>query len=137
MDVSLLRSSFDAVKPHADDVARAFYARMLATFPQVRPLFAQTDFEAQRRNLMATLGSVVALADKPDELTPVLQRLGQSHHGHGVVASQYPYVAFSLMATLADHLGDGWTEELATTWEAALDVVSAAMIEAQAAAAQG
>jgi hemoglobin-like flavoprotein len=134
VDVALLRSSFDAIRPHADDLAKAFYARMLGTFPQVRPLFAKTDFESQRKNLMATLGTVVALADKPEELSPVLERLGQSHNGHGVDASQYPYVEFSLLATLADHLGDGWTAELAETWEAALDVVSTAMIAAQEAA---
>lgn len=134
MDIALLRSSFDAVRPHADEVARAFYARLLGTFPQVRPLFAETDFDAQRKNLVASLAAVVALVDNPDELNPVLEKLGVSHAGYAVEPHMYGYVGFSLMATLADHLGEAWTVEAATTWEAALAAVSAAMIEAQAAA---
>lgn len=135
MDVSLLRSSFDTIRPHADEAARAFYARMLGTFPQVRPLFASTDFDSQRKKLRESIAAVVSLADQPDKLGPVLQKLGASHETYGVQPHMYGYVGFSLMATLADALGEAWTPELATTWETALNVVSKAMIEAQEAAA--
>ncbi len=131
MDVALLRSSFEAVRPVADEAARAFYETLLRTYPQVRPLFAETDFTQQRRKLMTTLAAVVDLADKPGELGPLLDTMGRSHAGYGVTAEMYPYVGASLVHTLAAHLGDAWTPELATTWLAALDVVSAAMIEAQ------
>lgn len=135
MDIALLRSSFDAVRPNADDAAKAFYGTLLGTFPQVRPLFADTDFTAQRKNLMATLAAVVQMVDKPDELLPVLDKMGASHAGYGVTADMYPYVAFSLLNTLAGYFGEKWTAEMATTWGEALDAVSARMIAAQEAAA--
>ena len=135
MDIALLRSSFDAVRPHADDAAKAFYGTLLGTFPQVRPLFAKTDFTAQRRNLMATLAAVVQLVDKPDELLPVLDKMGQSHVDYGVTADMYPYVSFSLLNTLAGYFGEKWTAEMSTTWGEALDAVSARMIAAQEATA--
>lgn len=135
MDVALLRSSFQAITPRADAVARAFYARLLGTFPQVRPLFAKTDFTEQRQKLLASLAAVVGLCDRPKELAPVLEKLGRSHRGYGVEAGMYPYVSFALLATLADELKERWTPELCRTWEAALSHVGAEMIRAQQAAA--
>lgn len=133
MNIELLRSTFNAVTPRADDVAKVFYSKMLTVFPQVRPLFADTDFEAQRRNLIMSLAAVVKLVDQPDELHPILVKLGESHNGYGVTAHMYRYVSYSLLATLAETFGDDWTVEAAETWEAALDHVSQKMIEAQAA----
>lgn len=131
MNVDLLRSSFAAVAPQADDLAQAFYGRLLGTFPQVRPLFAETDFASQRKKLMQSVAAVVSLVDRPDELGPVLEQLGRSHNGYGVAPHMYDYVTFSMLASLADAVGDDWNEELASTWEDALRAVSQAMIEAQ------
>lgn len=135
MNIELLRQSFAMIAPRADEVARAFYGRMLGTFPQVRPLFAHTDFEAQRRNLMATVGAVVKLADQPDDLMPVLDKLGASHQGYGVTPDQYFYVKSSMLHTLAEAAGEAWTVEMAESWEQALDLVAGRMIEAQERAA--
>ncbi len=133
MNIELLRSTFKAVTPRADDVAKLFYSKMLSVFPQVRPLFAKTDFEAQRKNLIQSLSAVVKLVDQPDELNPLLVKLGESHNNYRVTPHMYRYVSFSLLATLAETFGDDWTVEAAETWEAALDAVSQKMIEAQAA----
>jgi hemoglobin-like flavoprotein len=131
MDIALLRTSFDAVRPHADDAAKAFYGTLLGTFPQVRPLFTNTEFTAQRKKLMASIAAVVNLVDKPDELLPALEKMGRSHVDYGVTKAMYPYVTFSLLHTLAGFFGDDWTAELSSTWGEALDVVCARMIEAQ------
>jgi methyl-accepting chemotaxis protein len=78
---------------------------------------------------------VVQLVDKPDELFPALDQMGQSHVGYGVTADMYPFVSYSLLHTLAGYFGEQWTAEMATTWGEAMDVVSARMITAQEAAA--
>lgn len=135
MDITLLRTSWQSLSPRADELARTFYGRLLGTFPQVRPLFARTDFESQRVKLMQSVAAVVALVDRPDDLAPVLARLGASHQGYGVTPVMYRYVSFSMLASLADVAGEAWTEDLARTWEAALEHVGAAMIAAQEAAA--
>ena len=130
MNIELLRSTFERVRPVADEAAKNFYGHMFKVYPQVKPLFADTDFTEQRQKLIA---SVVTLADKPDELGPVLEQMGRSHQGYGVEPHQYAYVSASMMATLADALGDDWTPEVASTWSNALALVSERMIEAQAA----
>ncbi len=135
MNVALLRETFERIRPQAHAVALRFYERMFAVYPQVRPLFAGTDPQEQPRKLMATLSAVVAVVDRPDELLPMLDRLGRSHVDYGVQPEQYPYVTASLLATLAEEFGSDWNAEVAETWSAALEFVSARMIEAQRRAA--
>jgi len=67
LNVTLLRSTFDQIAPRADDVAQRFYARMFTVYPQVRPLFANTVPAEQRKKLMASIATVVALVDRPED----------------------------------------------------------------------
>lgn len=131
MNVSLLRESFDMVRPHADEVAQDFYATLFATYPQVRPLFVNADPAEQRRKLMASVAAVVAAADAPEALEPVLQQMGERHVGYGVTEQMYGPVTHTMMGALSRAAGDAWTPELADTWLAALEMVSARMIAAQ------
>lgn len=124
MDIALLRSSFEQLKPQADDLAKRFYARMFSTYPQVRPLFKVTDFTEQRRKLMASVAAVVALVDRPEQLKPVLATMGRQHADLGVQPHQYDFVRASMLAAMADHLGERWTAELSHTWDEALRFVS-------------
>ena len=134
MNIALLRSSFAALQPAADALARRFYARLFATYPQVRPLFRSADLAEQRRKLMASLAAVVALADRPDTLGPVLATMGAQHARLGVEPRHYEYVTASMLAAMADGCADAWTPELARTWDEALQLVSRQMIAAGAAA---
>ena len=133
MDVVLLRSSFATLAPRADALARRFYARLFATYPQVRPMFKTTDFAEQRRKLMASVAAVVALADRPEQLEPVLAVMGRQHAELGVEPRHYEYVGASMLAALADECGEAWTPELSRTWDAALRLVSDRMLAATAA----
>ncbi len=132
MDVACLRSTFAQIAPDADAVAKAFYDRMFRVYPQVKPLFKNTEPANQRKKLMASLGAIVNLADDPGELSPLLEQLGRSHAAYQVEPQHYPFVAASLMATLAEAFGEAWTPAAADTWSTALGVVSEAMIAAQA-----
>ena len=130
MNVTVLRSTFAELAPHADDVARAFYARLFSTWPQARPLFTETDFTEQRRKLMASVAAVVAAVDKPEALAPALQSLGRRHGEIGIQPRHYQWVSAAMLATLSDRFGERWTPEVAHTWDEALHVVSQSMIAA-------
>ncbi len=127
MDIAVLRSSFEQLKPQADELAMRFYARMFSTYPQVRPLFKITDFTEQRKKLMASVAAVVSLADRPDQLGPVLATMGRQHAEIGVQEHQYDYVRASMLAAMSDQLGERWTADVARTWDEALRFVSATM----------
>lgn len=124
MDITLLRSSFETLKPQADDLAKRFYARLFSTYPQVRPLFRVTDFGEQRKKLMASVAAVVALVDRPEQLKPVLATMGRQHGELGVQPRQYDFVRASMLAAMSDSLGERWTPELSHTWDEALRFVS-------------
>lgn len=136
MDVPALRATFAEIAPHADAVARAFYARLFGTWPQARALFRETDFAEQRRKLMASVAAVVGAVDRPDQLHPLLDELGRRHGALGIEARHYPWVSAALLGTLAGHFGPRWTPELASTWEEALHHVSDRMIAAAGAPAR-
>jgi hemoglobin-like flavoprotein len=123
--------------PHADDVARAFYARLFSTWPQARPLFSGTDFNEQRRKLMASVAAVVTVVDKPDVLAPALQSLGRRHGAIGIQPRHYHWVSTAMLATLSDRFGPRWTPEVAHTWDEALHAVSQSMIAAHGDVAAG
>jgi hemoglobin-like flavoprotein len=133
MNIALLRSSFAALQPSADSLARRFYARLFATYPQVRPLFKTTDFAEQRRKLMNSVAAVVAGADRPESLGPVLATMGRQHTELGVLPRHYEYVTASMLAAMADECGDAWTPEVARTWDEALRFVSDQMLAVGAA----
>ena len=66
----LIRSSWAAVEPSADDVAKLFYARLFQVDPRLSRLFRDSDMEKQRMVLMQTLGVVVRNIDRLDQIIP-------------------------------------------------------------------
>ena len=55
LDLLALESSFDLVAPRGDELMDTFYARLFATAPTVRPLFAATDLSPPEDVLLGTL----------------------------------------------------------------------------------
>ena len=55
LDLDALETSFDLVAPRGDELMDAFYARLFAAAPAVKPLFAGTDFRRQKAMRLSTL----------------------------------------------------------------------------------
>jgi hemoglobin-like flavoprotein len=79
---------------------------------------------------MTMIGAAVGLLDRPDALSPVLQKLGARHRGYGVVDAHYPTVGSALLLTLEQGLGDAFTPDTRAAWAEMYGVVSRTMIEA-------
>ena len=136
LDHSLIRSSFEAVKPHGSQVTEYFYDHLFANNPGVRPLFS-AHLDAQRDRLWAALGALVANLDKTDTLVGMLQNLGRRHAGYGALPEHYPAVGESLIAALRHYAGDAWSPEVEKAWVEAYDVISSTMAAAGEAVASG
>ena len=126
----LIRSSWSAIEPIADDAAKLFFARLLDLDPRIAPLFRHADMEKQRMLLMQTLGVVVNNIDRLDQILPEVEALGRRHASYGVWPEQYATVGSALLWTLERGLGDDFTEETAYAWGDAYRRVSSVMIEA-------
>jgi hemoglobin-like flavoprotein len=133
MNVTLLRTSFAALTPRATELVDRFYAILFERYPQVRPLFAHTNFPEQKKHLVQALALVVANLEKGDFLKSTLGGLGAKHVRYGVRDEHYAAVGECLLAAMAEIAGTIWTDELRREWTGAYGAV-ASMMQAGAAA---
>jgi hemoglobin-like flavoprotein len=124
--VAELRRSWQLVARMADEAAQLFYTRLFELEPSLRTLFHAEPAE-QRRKLMDALSFIVARADRPDELQPMLAALGERHVRYGVRPEHYVTVGEALLWTLDQGLGALRTTESRDAWVAAYEFVATAM----------
>lgn len=134
INTDLLRQTFERAKTENGGLrtlGMAFYQRLFAKYPQVKPLF-HTPPEEQHKKLMASVGAILAAVNNPQALLPYLRAMGIRHLKYGTESPQYAAVAENLIAVLAEHLSvEGeWTDEMQTAWQEALKTVCDVMIEA-------
>jgi hemoglobin-like flavoprotein len=76
LDLPALETSFDLVAPRGDELMDAFYGRLFAAAPAVRPLFAGTDMLRQKGMLLAALVLLRKSLRDLDRIVPTLRDLG-------------------------------------------------------------
>jgi hemoglobin-like flavoprotein len=109
MNVTLLRTSFEALRPQAPALVDRFYAILFERYPQVRPMFAHTDLPKQKVMLTQALALLVANLEKADVLRTYLGMLGARHAGYGTRDTHYAAVGECLLAAMAEIAGPLWT----------------------------
>jgi hemoglobin-like flavoprotein len=124
--IALVRNSFDAVAPIADQAAALFYDNLFEADPRLKALF-RADLGHQGQRLMAMIGAAVGLLDAPQKLQPVLRSLGTRHGAYGVQAQHYDTVGAALLKTLGQGLGEAFTAEVRAAWTAMYALVAAEM----------
>lgn len=127
--IALIQDSFAAVIPVSDETAAAFYDRLFAAAPEVRPLFT-TDMAAQGRKLMLTLTAIVDGLDRLDVLLPIARELAVRHVRYGAKPAHYDAVGAALIATLRTRVGPAWTDATEAAWGEAYQLLAGAMIDA-------
>ena len=136
-EVGLIKASWAAVEPIADDAAGLFYGRVFELDPALQRLFRRTDMAAQRKVLMQTLAVVVKSLDRLEQIVPAVQALGRRHAGYGVRAEHYDTVGNALLWTLEQGLGEGFSPDVRAAWTQAYGTLATVMIDAAAADSQG
>ena len=129
--IQRVKSSFDMVRPIANEAAGLFYDRLFQIAPDLKPMFPE-DLTDQKKKLIAVLATAVGALDRIETLLPVLHTLGAKHVGYGVKSEHYAPVGAALLQTLETGLGDAWTAETAEAWQEAYAALSAAMLEGAA-----
>jgi hemoglobin-like flavoprotein len=125
--INHIEASYRLVVPIAEPAAAIFYRRLFELDPSLRPLFP-ADLTLQGRKLMQAIGFVVANLKVPDRLLPAVSALGERHGGYGVQPDHYQTVGKALLLTLADGLGDAFTQEVREAWAAAYGLLAQVMI---------
>src|SRR4029450_4475627 len=126
--VRLIRQSWNSVAAIADSAVEQFYNRLFEIDPTTRALFHATNMPEQRKKIIQALSLAVQGADDFAALTPVLQHLGRSHQGYGVIDAHYKSVGAALLWTLEHGLGPQWTPATAAAWTELYGRISAIML---------
>jgi len=129
LNVEVLEHSFAQLKPDATEFAASFYNNLFNDYPQVQPLFANTNMAEQRQHLVSALVLVIENLRKPDVLTNALKKLGANHVNYGTIREHYPMVGASLLKTLESYMGVNWTPEVKQAWTDAYQAITSIMLE--------
>ena len=95
--------------------AATFYARLFARQPQLRLLFPP-QHEAQGLKFAAMLSQLLALLERPQELSQALHELGRRHRGYGAKFAHYLAVGEALIETLAERNGPAFDAHARLAW---------------------
>ncbi len=129
LQVQLLESSFDKIKPHAGQFVISFYENLFTDYPAAKPLFAHSNMEAQSKKLLDSLVFVVDNLKHPGALTETLHGLGARHVEYGTLPEHYPLVGNSLLKTFEQYLKEEWTPATKQAWIDAYGVIAEVMLE--------
>lgn len=130
LNVQVLRDSFQAVAPAADELTKVFYATLFERYPGVKPLFSNgDDMTEQGKKLTQSLVLIVANLEDGDKLTKYLNELGSNHVGYGAEDAHYDAVGECLLHALSVIAGDLWTDEVKGAWTDAYGAIAGIMIE--------
>ena len=115
--IALVEKSFLAVRQNKETFALTFYEKLFEAYPQVKPLFDQTNLSKQSEKLYGSLVLLVENIRNAEVLQSVLGPLGEKHKGYGAIEQHYPLVGEALIATLAEYIGpEDWTPEVEQAW---------------------
>ena len=81
LNVELLEQSFEKIKPCADEFATSFYENLFQLYPEVKPLFANTEMAKQQKKLINALVLVVENLRSPEALGASSKRTGRETRG--------------------------------------------------------
>jgi len=126
--VSTLEQSFESIKYDILDISETFYRILFEKYPQVKPMFAETDIYAQQQKFARSLELMVENLRRPEAVSHTLRDLGSKHASFGVIAEHYPIVRGVLLEAFAIHMKDAWTVEVADAWDQAFSLVQEMML---------
>lgn len=133
LEVDLLRSSFERIKPQATEFVDKFYYNLFTDYPSTKPLFEETDMSVQKTKLLDALILVIQNLTSTSVLATALKQLGERHKRYGILPKHYPYVGNSLIKTFSEFrpklTGPDWTPELQTAWLDAYSAIKNLMLE--------
>jgi hemoglobin-like flavoprotein len=129
LDVNLIQSTYSMIKAQSDDFAESFYQILFDNYPNVKPLFLQTDMKKQKDKLMESLDLVLVNVHNIKAFKSILIDLGKRHVKYGAVLTDYPLVGDALLQALEKHLGEAWNPNVKHAWTLAYQSIADTMAE--------
>ena len=133
---ALVQSSWAKVVPMAPHVAELFFDRLFELDPFLEDLFP-SELSKLGAEWMRALGLAAPRLEEPSSAAPCLEGLSRMHVYIGVRPGHYVTMGNALLWTLEQSLAEDFTPRVKEAWSAAYQVLSALLIQADAAAVLG
>jgi methyl-accepting chemotaxis protein len=130
LNVRVLEQSFDLLAPKIDKLVVRFYEELFSRYPEVVPLFKNTDKQRQARKLIGALKLIMDNLNNVDALAKALTEMGKRHQHYGAVEGHYGAVANTLLDVMQEFAGEAWTQEIHDAWSHALGTIAEVMLKA-------
>lgn len=127
--ITLVKTSWEKVKPITETAAELFYGKLFEIDPSLKSMFP-ADMKEQGKKLMAMINTAVNALDKLETIVPAVQDLGKRHVDYGVKDEHYDTVAEALIWTLSQGLGDDFTDDVKNAWVETYTILATTMKEA-------
>ena len=125
-DIACVEGSLRELEDRLDGVADRFYDGLFAAHPDLRALFP-TDLHQQRAKFAAQLRELLTAIRDLDVFVRTGRELGAQHRAYGVQSRHYAQAAGPLLDSLAEELGERWTDEVAHAWHRGYALVAEVM----------
>lgn len=127
INIKIIRSSFELLKPIAPVVADRFYEILFHDYPEAKLFFSKIEMPKQKKALIGSLVTAIDNLDNPDQLTRFLLNLGETHGRYGVEDRHYHWIGQSLMKSLKQSLSESWTQDVEYQWAEVYSIMAEAM----------
>ena len=125
-----IHDSVEKILRSKEVFGESFYQVFFRRFPEVAQYFRDIDMERQSLVLTLSVSIVEQYFTRGYPATEkYLKYLGTQHHKRGIPRELYSMWRDAMLETLEDFLADGWNDELAAEWHAAIDRATNLMFE--------
>jgi nitric oxide dioxygenase len=128
-----IEASVPVLREHGVSITSTFYRNMFREHPELTNIFNMGNQAngAQQQSLAAAVFAYAANFDKPDALTPVVNRIVHKHASVGIKPAHYPIVGRHLLGAIQETLGEAATPQLLDAWGEAYGLLADALIDAE------
>ena len=125
-----IHDSVEKILRSKEVFGESFYQVFLRRFPEVAQYFRDIDMERQSLVLTLAVSIVEQYFTRGYPATEkYLKYLGTQHRKRGIPREVYSMWRDAMLETLEGFLADGWSDELAAEWRAAIDRATNLMFE--------
>lgn len=131
--IEIIEATVPVLREHGVALTTHFYKRMLSGNPELKNVFNQSH-QNKGEQQAALASAVLAYAENirnPERLAGAVRHIALKHTTIGIRSEQYAIVGRHLLESMKEVLGDAFTFEIRSAWEAAYNQLAQILIEAE------
>ncbi|MCO7222833.1 NO-inducible flavohemoprotein [Pleionea sp. CnH1-48] len=129
--LTIVKQSVPALAEHGESITQCFYKILFANNPELKNLFNMANQRNgnQARALADAIFAYANLAEDPDQLAPLINRIANKHASLNILPEHYPMVGEALLLALSQVLKLPMHHEIIAAWGEAYGALASLFID--------